>query len=194
MYVVTNEHIIREAREEYGSEVAFSVDFQPPIPTHLASVVALEPDHDLALLQTAASWTHDMGIARERTARPRVGVRVFSMGYAQDRIASWDNQLDSEGVVARLPGFEVGRGVLHLEPVPPDTIPWVLIAGFGGTWGSSGSPVFNEDGALLGYVSHQWRDISQAIPGTTLPDHLHVAHPVSRAIAILRIAASSHAR
>lgn len=107
----------------------YQINFSHAGPTNTATITAIDPDVDVAVLNTNVLSDHSLTI---NTRLPRIGVPVFAVGHP--RGLSW---LLSEGIVMRL------------ERTNPDHIE-AIIASPPVFFGSSGGPLVNNYGDVVG--------------------------------------------
>lgn len=109
-----------------------------PVPTH-STVIAIDQDNDIAILElvdSEASSTHWLPIARS----VRVGERAYAIGMPRNQF--W---LLSEGIVSAVRVYADGSSrILHHNLIAP---------------GSSGSPLLNNFGEVIGVTIQYVREI-----------------------------------
>lgn len=162
-YVVTNKHVVR-ACKQVQVRVGDSV-------LHAAQIVSVDPDDDLALLKISASLPGAV-VFRGMPAL-RAGEDVVATGYPLSGLLA-DEVNVTVGTVSALAGMRNDRNVLQMTaPVQP---------------GSSGGPLFDASGQLVGVVvtklnarvvAEETGDIPQnvnfAVKATVLQDFLDQA-------------------
>ena len=126
-YVVTNKHVVRACR---------SVQVRVGESTlHPAEIVRVDPDDDLALLRVDATLPAAVELRGEPALR--AGVDVVATGYPLSGLLA-DEVNVTAGIVSALAGMRNDRHVLQMTaPVQP---------------GSSGGPLFDASGRLVGVV------------------------------------------
>lgn len=145
--LATNYHVVSAALHESRRYKLFMVEGEESVP---ASVVAIDVVNDLALVRVQRTFPHAIGFA---ATEPRVGAKIFSMGWPEDLNKSVIEG-NFNGVVAEGPYRKVQMSI----PLNP---------------GMSGGPTINRDGELLGVnVSIQLdsQSIAFAVPATVLQE------------------------
>lgn len=146
--IVTNEHVVQAAHRAEGHEWV-AVWFKPPPGTRparatflMGKVVQRNPQRDLAHIRVVDGLPPTATVVPMAAVRPTVGQDVFTIGHPQTDLWSF-----GEGKVARISpdhrwkyGDGIARSATAIQteaPVNP---------------GSSGGPLLNEAGAIVGIV------------------------------------------
>jgi hypothetical protein len=162
-YVITNKHVVRACRA-----VQVRVGESALYP---AEIVRVDPDDDLALLRVEA--TLPTAVEFRGTPAVRAGEDVVATGYPLSGLLA-DEVNVTAGIVSALAGMRNDKHVLQMTaPVQP---------------GSSGGPLFDASGRLVGVVvtklnarivAEETGDIPQnvnfAVKATVLQDFLDEA-------------------
>jgi len=134
--LITNHHVIERAHKIE----AVSADGRR---LEVLGVVALDQDNDLAVLRIATERSSPLPVASLEAIEP--GERVVVLGGPLGLAGSL-----SEGIVSAI------RNASELTPPQPATKPLLQITAAISP-GSSGSPVLNFDGEVVGVVASQYR-------------------------------------
>ena len=153
--IVTNRHLVRASDGTLPRRIAVVyADTRDWLPAHVERIAE---DGDLALLRTDREGAHPF-VSRITEDAPAVGAPVAIIGFPLGSAAPMDRSGD--GVIAR---STLGVGTVS------KSIPGVLQIDAFATDGSSGSPVFAEDGSIAGIVYGGAREaagrIVYAVPG-----------------------------
>jgi serine protease Do len=125
-YLITNAHVVRNARE---------IDVQNTLGNYHARLIQLDPQADLALLKIDDTTYHAFnglpyGISK---SDGDLGEDLFTLGYPRPEIVY------NKGYLSAATGFEEDTTAFQLT----------IAANFG----NSGTPVFNNDGEVIGVVN-----------------------------------------
>ncbi len=162
--LITNHHVIEPAH----NIEAVSADGRR---LEVLGVVALDEDNDLAVLQIATERSSPLPIASAEAIEP--GERVVVLGGPLGLAGSL-----SEGIVSAI------RNASELTPPQPATKPLLQITAAISP-GSSGSPVLNFNGEVVGVVASQYRigqNLNFAVSVATLRQLLAEIGPGARAV------------
>lgn len=121
--VVTNRHVVEGATQIAVRTANRSIS---------ASIVAIDRNHDLAILATQIQVKSPLTV--RTSGELRVGERVYAVGAPQGFV--------SEGLVSGLRPYEGGAAIQTTAPVSP---------------GSSGGGLFDAKGHLIGITTFGWR-------------------------------------
>lgn len=147
--VVTNHHVV-----ELASRVEVVLTDERKV--QATGIVALDPDNDLALLRLPPVALRPLPLARSGTVEP--GDRVIVLGSPLGLSLSV-----SDGIVAALRPAGLGEGSDLESPLLQITAPI--------SPGSSGSPVLNSRGAVIGVaeaVLLEGQNVNLAIPADSV--------------------------
>ena len=123
--LITNNHVVAECKEMRISNGDTGIP---------AKVVAVDPDHDLALLE---SGRHVDSIAVFRADKARLGENIVVVGFPLSGLLSSDPIVTS-GIISALAGLRNDPNELQISaPVQP---------------GNSGGPLFDSSGRITGIV------------------------------------------
>ena len=159
-YVVTNKHVVRACRQVQVRVGEATL--------HVAEVIAVDPDDDLALLKVDAALPS--AVLFRGSPAVRAGEDVVATGYPLSGLLA-DEVNVTVGTISALAGMRNDKHVLQMTaPVQP---------------GSSGGPLFDASGQLVGVVvtklnarivAEETGDIPQnvnfAVKATVLQDFL----------------------
>lgn len=162
--LITNHHVIEPAHDIE----AVSADGRR---LEVLGVVALDEANDLAVLRIATERSSPLPIASLEAIEP--GERVVVLGGPLGLAGSL-----SEGIVSAI------RNASELTPPQPATKPLLQITAAISP-GSSGSPVLNLDGEVVGVVASQYRigqNLNFAVSVATLSQLLAEVGPGARAV------------
>jgi S1-C subfamily serine protease len=136
--VLTNRHLVRGTDGATPSRIGIVyADTRDWLPAHIERVA---DDADIAVLRVDRSGAYPF-VDRVADRAPAVGAAVAIIGYPLG--AATPMEASAEGVIAR---STLGVGTVS------KSIPGVLQIDAFATDGSSGSPVFGEDGSIAGIV------------------------------------------
>lgn len=156
--IVTNRHLVRGSDGATPRRIAvIYADTREWLPAHLERIAE---DGDLALLRTDRQGAYPF-VGRITDGAPVVGAPVAIIGFPLGSTAPMD--ASGDGTIAR---STLGVGTVS------KSIPGVLQIDAFATDGSSGSPVFAEDGSIAGIVYGGAREaagrIVYAVPGAAV--------------------------
>jgi len=122
-------------------------------------LVAIDRANDLALLQIAGG-TKDFARFAPNSSKVKQGADIVVCSYPREPAGSAGGNLTA-GVVTALPGSESRANRLQITaPIQP---------------GSSGSPVIDRKGRVIGVVSMKFRDLKTALAEGTVPQDVNFA-------------------
>lgn len=178
LYVVTNNHVIEEAKRRFGENTEFFASFHNK-EMHSLRLVAAKKHTDVAILEADAVGLGDRLAPRdpiERVGVIRKGVTVYKFGFSEQDVShitleeskgsiTWFGQLilrnETQGI--RCPRCRDVTLCARKSTCPPGTPSGFLFRGPVCDAGSSGSPVFDDEGSILGYVVGAFADNSDCI-------------------------------
>src|SRR5438445_4010906 len=153
-FVVTNDHVARKARapnEATSICIAFNTNAYP------ARVIGSDSAHDLALLELSPDFEID-GETGETVGEVGLGTVVFTLSFDDSHSAASD-LISSKGRVVLAAPFVAGKNMFIRSGVyPGEPEKGLVISGVNCTSGSSGSPVFDKHGNILGYLKGRTDD------------------------------------
>lgn len=155
-YVVTCAHILHNIRERYGPDAPVRAVLESGHARPL-QVLDIDDTHDLAVLQLGGALAGQKDVPPAAAAvRQLAGRAVYALGYAEaDTRGLWT----AAGTVVQR-----GRYAPALGGVAPGegnealTAPALILEGMTPQPGTSGSPVFDAGGMLVGYVKGSLTD------------------------------------
>jgi S1-C subfamily serine protease len=149
--LATNEHVIRNAKE-----IRIVIEGREIAVDQLAS----DTRNDLALLRVREQPTGSVSANASRQDPLRLGERVFVIGYPLSTILG-SSPTVSEGIVSKLTGIEDDPREFQVSaPIQS---------------GSSGSPVFDENGVLIGVLSSTLNAGVVVRSGASAPQNVNFA-------------------
>ena len=143
-YLATVEHICGYAPPTQGNfgNARYIIKTQKEIKlfdlsgsSHIAEVVYMDTDNDICILKSEGNWGMPVELANKM---PQPGEKVFNMAAPYG--------IFFPETVILLDGYYSGPGSLHNEVYTIHAKP-----------GSSGSPIFNSDGELIGLIHSSFR-------------------------------------
>jgi hypothetical protein len=149
-FIITTAHVVDEARSKPGATGRLYVDFAPPVNSH--PVISIESDafNDVAVLGTGviSGSTH-----QETTGQARVGDIVYATGYDDEHCTSHTDVFTTSGRVVSTGLYVPEKGMLVTSgKAPGPSVPALILSGGGSTKGASGSPIFDGQGRIVGYL------------------------------------------
>lgn len=156
---VTNHHVIKD-----GTRARIVMSKGGP-PVQVVGLLALDTEHDLALLQTSAPVADALNL---NAAMPRVGEIIFVYGAPR-------------GLAGTL-----SQGIVSAHRVEPDLLQITAAI----SPGSSGSPVYNADGEVVAVATGSRLDgqgLNFAIPARYVLDLLNTAREMQPLPAAKRV-------
>lgn len=153
-YVATNFHVVKNATE-------ISVEFPAKNRKYVAVTVLKDSKNDLAILKLKDFSASVIGLTHlpyvlEKSQKITLGEKIFTIGYPLENIMG-QNPKYTEGVVSSKTGIQDDPGSFQITAsVQP---------------GSSGSPVFNSKGNIIGVVVATLDPIASE----TLPQNVNYA-------------------
>lgn len=158
-YIVTNKHVI----DKFENVSDIMVGFVPPIHGKTAELIYSNESHDLAILKSSVEFeggeenTH-LDLSHE------IESDVFVLGYDESTLNKAEPRLQSGKIILSLPYVKEKNLFITSGIYDGETVEGLLLKGIESLGGSSGSPVFNNNGSLIGYLVARHNDgIKEAI-------------------------------
>ena len=160
-YIVTCAHIV----DSPSNEAPLYADFPYPLNAHRTTVVAKDPEADLAILATDVQAPRS---APETATEAEEGMRVFVVGFDDQHMQKDSPQIQS-GTIATVGWWEERdyRVFTSRRTTRSAATPALLIHGSFCQPGESGSPVFGPDGHVLAVTTsytHDHNCLATALP------------------------------
>ena len=160
-FVVTNSHVVKGA-----SVIKVFVANE----ALLAELVSNDQKNDLAILKVRTPQPNARPVTLTRTSQPRLGERVYAIGFPLSSILG-NNPTISEGLVSKLTGVDDDPSVFQLSAaIQP---------------GSSGSPVFDTEGNVIGIISSTLKADSILNSGGSIPQNVNFAIRVTYLMSLI---------
>lgn len=146
-YVVTNTHLVSKARANWGEGVELWADFSSPVNAHPLQVLGHDSAADVVVLGSDV----EIEDGQEKTAEPNEGHVIFRIGYSD--LQTGKEAAIAAGTIALVAPYAPDLGALITSGVYPGmTVGAFVITGLECPEGSSGSPLFDKNGRLVGYL------------------------------------------
>lgn len=152
-YIITNSHVIEKAGEnsELWGNFVYPINGKPLIVVYKNSI------HDLAILKADIMFEGGEEITHFSHSKS-VNDVVFTLGYDKESYSHENPRFQSGKIILSLPFVKdknlfITSGVYHGE-----TTDGLLLKGIESIEGSSGSPIFNIYGDIIGYLIAKHND------------------------------------
>lgn len=152
-YVITNKHVI----DLIGKEVDIMVGFIPPIHGKEAKIVYVSASQDLAILKVDVEFEE----GEENTHfdfSHNVGTDIHTLGFDEITMHIPNPRLQNGKIILSLPYVKDQNLFITSGIYKGETAEGLLLKGIESLGGSSGSPVFNSNGSIIGYLVARHND------------------------------------